>query len=318
MPAPAHDTSGDPVLDRRLDWARAFLAEGDFSAAAELLAETVDAAPGFAAAWFLLGEAREGKGDGEAAREAYGRALALDPEDRLGAGLRRARLGGGAAEGGMEGAIKGVMSAAYVRTLFDQYADRFDTALREKLAYRGPELLLQATHAASAVQGRAPRFGAGLDLGCGTGLAGVLFAPLAARLDGVDLSPAMLEKARVLGVYASLEAGDMGGALERAPAASLDLVIAADALCYVGDLGPIFHAARAALGPEGLFALTLETHEGEGVLLRETLRYAHAESYVRALAAEAGLAFVLLERTSTRSEKGLPVPGLVGVLAPVS
>ena len=307
MSAAAFDTSGDPVLDRRLDWARAFLAERDFAAAAELLAETVEAAPGFAAAWFLLGEAREGQGESEAAREAYGRALALDPADRLGAALRRARLGGEAAEG--------VMSAAYVRTLFDQYADRFDTALREKLAYRGPELLLEAVRAACATQGRDVRFGAALDLGCGTGLAGVLFAPLVERLDGVDLSPAMLEKARALGLYAALEAGEMGAALGAMPAGGLDLVLAADALCYVGDLAPIFHAARAALASGGLFAFTLETHEGEGVLLRETLRYAHGEDYVRALAAEAGLAVVLLERASTRSEKGVPVPGLVGVLA---
>ncbi|WP_296580343.1 methyltransferase domain-containing protein [Xanthobacter sp.] len=312
MSAAAFDTSGDPVLDRRLDWARAFLAEGDFAAAAELLAETVEAAPGFAAAWFLLGEAREGQGESEAAREAYGRALALDPADRLGAGLRRARLGG--AEGA-EGAGEGVMSAAYVRTLFDQYADRFDTALREKLAYRGPELLLEAVRAACDALGRELSFGAALDLGCGTGLAGVLLAPLVERLDGVDLSPAMLEKARALGLYAALEAGEMGAALGAMPAGGLDLVIAADALCYVGDLAPIFHAARAALAPGGLFAFTLETHEGEGVLLRETLRYAHAEQYVRALAQDVGLAVVLLERASTRSEKSVPVPGLVGVLA---
>lgn len=307
MSAAAFDTSGDPVLDRRLDWARAFLAEGDFAAAAELLTETVEAAPNFAAAWFLLGEAREGQGESEAAREAYGRALALDPDDRLGAGLRRARLGRGATEG--------AMSAAYVRTLFDQYADRFDTALREKLAYRGPELLLEAVRAACDALGRELRFGAALDLGCGTGLAGVLFAPLVERLDGVDLSPAMLEKARAVGLYATLEAGEMAAALGAVPAGSLDLVIAADALCYVGELGPIFRAARAALGPGGLFAFTLETHEGEGVLLRETLRYAHGEEYVRALAAEAGLAVVLLEQASTRSEKGVPVPGLLGVLA---
>lgn len=305
MSAAAFDTSGDPVLDRRLDWARAFLGERDFAAAAELLAETVEAAPGFAAAWFLLGEAREGQGEEDAAREAYGRALALDPADRLGAGLRRARLGGGATEG--------AMSAAYVRTLFDQYADRFDTALREKLAYRGPELLLEAVRAACTAQGRELRFGAALDLGCGTGLAGALFAPLAERLDGVDLSPAMLEKARALGHYAALEAGEMGAALQAVPAGSLDLVIAADALCYVGDLGPIFHAARTALAPDGLFAFTLETHDGEGVLLRETLRYAHARDYVRALAGEAGLALVLLEQASTRAEKGAPVPGLVAV-----
>lgn len=300
-------SSGDPVLDRRLDWARAFLAEQDFSAAAELLAETVGDAPHFAAAWFLLGEARAALGETADAAEAFTHARALDPDDALGAGLHLARLGGASAEG--------AMSAAYVRTLFDQYADRFDTALREKLAYRGPELLFDAVGRACAARGRAPAFAAGIDLGCGTGLAGVLFAPITGRLTGVDLSPAMLEKAAALGLYAALEAGEMGAVLEGAPDGSLDLVLAADALCYVGDLAPIFRAARRALSADGLFAFTLETHGGEGVLLRDTLRYAHAAAQVRTLAAEAGFVPVLMEEASTRSEKGVPVPGLVCVLA---
>lgn len=305
-------SSGDPVLDRRLDWARAFMDEGDAAGAAELLAETVADAPGFAAAWFLLGEARLALADQPGAALAFGRVLDLDPEDAMGAGLRLARLG--FARPGAE-PMHGAMSAAYVRTLFDQYADRFDTALREKLAYRGPELLFDAVERTCVARGRALAFANGLDLGCGTGLAGVLFAPVTARLSGVDLSPAMLEKAKLLDLYASLGAGEMRGALEQAPNGVFDLILAADAFCYVEDLAPLFHAARAALAKEGLFAFTLETHEGEGVLLRETLRYAHAEDHVRRLAGEAGFVLVLIEKASTRAEKGIPAPGLVCVLA---
>ncbi|MFG1375563.1 methyltransferase domain-containing protein [Xanthobacter autotrophicus] len=298
--------SGDPVLDRRLDWARAFLAEGDASACAELLAETVADAPHFAAAWFLLGEARAALADRDGAAQAFARVRALDSDDVLGAGLHLARLGTAPAEG--------AMSAAYVRTLFDQYADRFDTALRDKLAYRGPELLFEALTRAASARGRTLAFAEGLDLGCGTGLAGVLFAQVVERLAGVDLSPAMLEKAAALNLYARLEAGEMGAALEAVPDASLDLVLAADALCYVADLAPILRAARRALRADGLFAFTLETHEGDGVILRDTLRYAHGAGHVRALAQAAGFAIVLLEPASTRAEKGVPVPGLIGVL----
>ncbi|MFG1276154.1 methyltransferase domain-containing protein [Xanthobacter autotrophicus] len=298
--------SGDPVLDRRLDWARAFLAEGDASACAELLAETVTDAPHFAAAWFLLGEARAALADRTGAAEAFERVRALDPDDALGAGLHLARLGAVPAEG--------AMSAAYVRTLFDQYADRFDTALRDKLAYRGPELLFEALTRAAAARGRTLDFTEGLDLGCGTGLAGVLFATVVEQLAGVDLSPAMLEKAAALGLYARLEAGEMGAALEAVPEVSLDLILAADALCYVADLAPLFHAARRVLRADGLFAFTLETHEGDGVILRDTMRYAHSADHVRALAHAAGLAIVLLEAASTRAEKGVAVPGLVCVL----
>ncbi|MFS8039035.1 class I SAM-dependent DNA methyltransferase [Xanthobacter sp. AM11] len=299
-------TSGDPVLDRRLDWARAFLAEGDAAAAAALLAETVAEAPGFSAAWFLLGEARLALGEREGAVAAFRAALAQDAADALGAGLRLARLGAMPAEG--------AMSPAYVRTLFDQYADRFDTALRDRLAYRGPELIRDAVMRACAARGRSLAFARGLDLGCGTGLAGILFAPLVERLCGVDLSPAMLEKAAALGLYARLEAGEMGAALAGEAAGALDLVLAADALCYVADLVPILKAGARALAGGGLFAFTVETHAGEGVLLRDTLRYAHSAGLVRRLAAEAGLAVLALEEASTRAEKGVPVPGLVGVL----
>ena len=40
-----------------------------------------------------------------------------------------------------------------------------------------------------------------LDLGCGTGLAGEAFKSLARRLDGIDLSPLMIERAKGRGIY---------------------------------------------------------------------------------------------------------------------
>src|ERR1700730_18669491 len=101
--------SGDPLLDRRFEWADGLLGRGEPQAAAELLAETLAQAPQFIAGWFLLGSAREQAGDRSSAIEAYRRTLALDPEDRLGAALRLARLGAREAAG--------AMPRAYVRTL---------------------------------------------------------------------------------------------------------------------------------------------------------------------------------------------------------
>jgi predicted TPR repeat methyltransferase len=40
-----------------------------------------------------------------------------------------------------------------------------------------------------------------LDLGCGTGLSGQALRPLARRLTGVDLSPAMIDARRTRTVY---------------------------------------------------------------------------------------------------------------------
>jgi predicted TPR repeat methyltransferase len=299
-------TSGDAALDRRLDWARSYAEGGDREAAAGMLADLVIEAPQFVAAWFLLGETLEAAGDLEGAAGAFREARERAPDDMMGAGLRLARLGAVPATG--------AMSPAYVRTLFDQYAGRFDAALRTRLAYRGPEVLAGALEAACAALGRPLAFARALDLGCGTGLAAPLIAPWVARLEGVDLSPAMLAQAERLGLYGGLRAAEMGADLEAAEPGVYDLILAADALCYVAELGPLLGAARRALAPGGLVAATLETHEGAGVILRDTLRYAHGRAHLVAAAEAAGLAIISLDTVSTRTEKGIPVPGLVAVL----
>lgn len=299
--------SGDPALDRRLDWARAYADAGEPHVAAQILADLVAEAPRFTAAWFLLGDMREQADDAAGAVAAYEQALALAPDDPLGAGLRLARLGAASEEG--------AMSPAYVRTLFDQYAERFEAALRTRLGYRGPELLAEALTAACRKVGRAMRFACALDLGCGTGLAAPYLAEVAECLEGVDLSPAMLAQAEQLGLYDRLVEGEMGAVLAQAAPGTYDLILAADALCYVADLSVLFQAAAHALAPDGLFACTLETHEGDGLLLRETLRYAHGRAHLTAAADGSGLAVVHLAAASIRMEHGVPVPGLVAVLA---
>ncbi|MCJ8142783.1 methyltransferase domain-containing protein [Ancylobacter sp. A5.8] len=294
-------SSGDPSVDRRIEWARALLEEGNPGDAAELLVEALRRENGYAPGWFLLGEAREAAGDAAGAADAFARALEHDPQDRLGAGLRLARLTGGTAPD---------MSPAYVRTLFDQYADRFDEALA-RLGYRGPELIEAALEAACAALAQPFAFACGLDLGCGTGLVGARLVARIGFMSGVDLSPNMVMRARRRGCYDELVAGDMVDFLRARPSGEADLIFAGDAFCYLGDLGPILAEAHRVLEPGGLLAFTVETHDGEGILLRETMRYAHTADYVRAGLAGAGLERVSLRAESTRNEKEKPVPGLV-------
>src|SRR5271169_5311550 len=196
---PLFVSSGDLIADRRYQWALDQAARGDFAAAADILAQTVERAPRFAAAWFALGDIRGRLGDTDGAIAAFTQARDADPEDYHGARLQLARLG--FADGNP------AMSEAYVRRLFDQYAGRYDEALTEKLHYRGPGLLRAAVEAVAHAAGRPPRFGAMLDLGCGTGLGGAAFRPLVDQLIGVDLSPAMIAKADAKGLYDRLEIG---------------------------------------------------------------------------------------------------------------
>jgi predicted TPR repeat methyltransferase len=151
-----------------------------------------------------------------------------------------------------------------------------------------------------------------LDLGCGTGLAAEAFGDCCATIVGFDLSPAMLEQARNKQLYASLATADLVEALD-CETAEADLIIAADAFAYLGDLHPVCRAARRVLARRGIFAFTTETHEGEGVVLGEKLRYAHSVQYVRDALETAGLAVISIERAAARAEAGLPVPGLVVV-----
>ena len=207
------------------------------------------------------------------------------------------------------------MPSAYVQTLFDQYAPRFEAALVGDLGYRGPELLFKAVLSARAAAKKPALFKRAIDLGCGTGLAAAAFARSVDRIIGIDLSPRMIEKSRATGLYAALEVDDMLQGLRSKPDASAELILAADAFVYVADLAPVLAEANRVLTAGGLLAFTTETHAGEAVILGKGLRYAHSAAFVRASVEAAGLKLWLLEDLSARNEDNVPAPGLVAVAA---
>lgn len=293
-----------PIAERRYAYARAAARESDWAAAAEVLEQALELAPGWAPAWFALGEARERLGEKDAAADAFGAALAADPSDAQGARGRLALLG--------DGSRLDSLSPAYVARLFDDYAARFDAHLPGALGYRGPERIAAALDRLDAAR----RFSRCIDLGCGTGLAGAVLRGRVDALIGVDLSPRMIAKARETGLYDSLEVGDAATFLASPAARCADLIVAADVFAYVGDLVPIFEAVARALADGGWLAFSVETHEGEGYRLGPAMRFAHSDPYVRETATRAGLRRLLLAPVSIRREAGLDAPGLLGVYAP--
>src|SRR5579871_4269823 len=107
MPARLFLSSGDLIADRRYEFARDLQLKGDLAAAADLLQQAIELAPGFVSAWFTLGEIREQLGERDAAVAAFRHAREADASDPHGASLRLMRLGAEQVAG---------MPQAYVRT----------------------------------------------------------------------------------------------------------------------------------------------------------------------------------------------------------
>ncbi len=293
-------SSSDFAADRRYDYARDLQAQGHLVAAADLMRQALAIAPNFASAWFALGDIGERLNQHGDAIAAFREAVRADVDDRHGASLRLMRLGA---------APLASMPPGYVRTLFDQYADRFEASLVGELGYRGPAILFDAVKAV-----RDPlHVTRAIDLGCGTGLAARAFAGHVDAFVGVDLAPQMIARARATGVYEELIVADMVEGLLGQPDASFDLVLAADAAVYLADIAPLARDVARVLSTRGVFALTVETHQGDGVLLGRGLRYAHSPDHVRGALAAAGLALHRLDHLSARNEDGVAVPGLVVV-----
>ncbi|WP_028101528.1 tetratricopeptide repeat protein [Pseudoduganella violaceinigra] len=203
----------------------------------------------------------------------------------------------------------GASPAGYVKALFDQYAGNFDHHLVDVLRYRTPTLLVEALRRHLPL-GELDV----LDAGCGTGLCGPLLRPLACMLEGVDLSPHMLDRARDTGLYDGLYCGDMVGYLRVRPS-SVDVIVAADVFVYVGDLKPVFSVARMALRGGGVFAFSVEEHSGaEAFALRASGRYAHSRAGIEALARSHGFAILQITPDTLRQESGADMRGLLIVL----
>ena len=212
---------------------------------------------------------------------------------------------------------------AYVENLFDSYADDFSGHLVQGLNYHGHERLV-----AQLCQRHPARFAAVLDLGCGTGLCGALVRPVSDRLQGLDISGAMVEKARLANIYDGLTHADaldfLRSAANDAAAQKFDLILAADVFNYVGELQPIFAASRAAMQPGGTLCFTVEWLNRQSAKsagsaadfqLLPSLRYAHSEAYVRRAAEASGLAVDEIVPAPIREDQGVPIAGLLVFLS---
>jgi predicted TPR repeat methyltransferase len=240
----------------------------------------------------------------EAARH-FQRCLDLDPDDSRGAGMLLAHLG--------LAIVPDRTPQAQLLSLYEvrsRFWDRESTYFGHALVAEG--LRKHVDHTNLDI----------LDIGCGTGLVGALIRSLAGRLDGVDISPAMLEKAKAKGMYDGLFKADLAPFMTQ-HADSYDAVLGAATLIHFGDLRAVFQAAALCLRDKGLFVFTLFSNEADGTdfavassdKLARSGCYTHGADYVQRLAPESGFSVEALEKAvHEHDEGGNPIPGLVAVL----
>ena len=299
--------------------------------ALEAYRRTVELEPGSAVAQFDVGKSFEYLKRFDEAIDCYRRSVVLEPNSGAAReGLARALDAAGRHDEAVSsvhewlslapgnavashllaslGAVEAPERASdgYVRETFDRFAADFDTTLA-RLEYRAPELITAIVALSLGEPAAALDV---LDAGCGTGLCAPLLRPWARRLEGVDLSGAMLERARRRGGYDALHEAELTAFL-RGYTWSWDVIASADTLCYFGALEPVLRAAANALRAGGTLAFTLERSAAGGTFaLQPHGRYAHDEGYVRAALDACGYE-VTLAHGALRREGGRDVEGLI-------
>ena len=322
-------------------------AQKRYADAAEAYRQCLALAPRMADAWANLGNALKAQHDMQGAMSAYYQAIALAPQTtgtdayrNLGRALVTSGRNAEAlavyrqwqAQDPADASIAHMVASLaegpaperasdhYVQSTFDRFAGSFDEVL-ERLDYRAPAVcdalvtrLLGPPAAKLAV----------LDAGCGTGLCAPFLLPHALTLDGVDLSPKMLEKAALRNCYRRLDEAELTAWLAAHPA-DYDLIVSADTLCYFGALEDVVANAAGALRCGGHFVFTLEeTKEAttqatdhatdaqphQPYRLHPHGRYSHTEAYARQVLERAGLSVVEVRRDVLRTELDMPVAGL--------
>jgi predicted TPR repeat methyltransferase len=219
----------------------------EFTGAVQLAEQACSEGVADARLFGLKGHALSSLGRHTEAADAYAEALKLGPEDAY---VRHMV----AASGKLP--ASGRAHIDYVRAVFDGYSDRFEAHLIS-LGYRVPGLIHAALLRHPAIQS-GERLGPVLDLGCGTGLVAVAVSDLPiGPFIGVDVSPRMLAHAAEKQLYRELREGDLVPMLAD-DTVSWPLILAADVLCYFGDLRDTFRRVNQRLDAGGWFVFSVE------------------------------------------------------------
>jgi|CXWL01.1.fsa_nt_gi predicted TPR repeat methyltransferase len=287
-------------------------AQGKFEAAVESFCNAISLNHGYADAYGNMANALKCQGKLDESIACYQQQVQLAPEN----GFARHMLAS------LTGNNTERAPAQYVEKVFDGYAEQFDAHLVQALQYNVPSKLVELVAQHSSLLSEKWRI---LDLGCGTGLVGLAFAPFLQQLVGVDLSPKMLKRAQGRGLYNRLECSDLLDMMRNEHTSSYDLIIAADVFVYLGKLDEIIRDAKRLISPNGMLAFSIEAiYPFSGNTPNQTIRqlyrlensgrYAHSYGYIQNLASANDFQIQSMIETQIRMEAGIPINGYLILL----
>lgn len=195
----------------------------------------------------------------------------------------------------------------YIKEIFDNYSARYENSLVSELEYKVPINLRLLFNDTYEVQNHSLL---GLDLGCGTGLAGEAFAELCQTLTGVDISPKMTDIASTKKIYSSLQVAEIQDYLVSC-SKYFTLILATDVLGYVGKLEEIFMGLNTIACPGAFFCFSIEKSENIDYLLRPSGRFAHSFKYIEKICAQTGWKLKNYSTTNLRREKDQWIDGIL-------
>lgn len=239
------------------------------------------------------------------ARRAYARALSINPEATDTAYLLDAMR------------HKHTKSAPqeYVVRVFDGYAESFEEHLLGHLQYSAHSKVAAYLQQVLARHTQQTNLTNAVDLGCGTGLLGqeLIKHFQIKNLEGVDLSPNMLQQSAAKKIYSGLHQADLTQFLHNSSSA-YDLIASSDVFIYIGDLEPVFEQCARSLKPGGYLGFSLEALLWGNYKLTPSGRYRHSLRYIKSLVKKYGFSKIYHKTAHLRCERRMLVPGYLVVL----
>ena len=260
----------------------------------------VELAPDDAEAWCAMAELAHIVGQREEARTGYEKYLESNPEDAEVRHILTALR---------DEAPPARVPDACIQQLYKKFSAFYESNMLDTLGYQAPERLGELL---KSLLGDRKGLTV-LDLGCGTGLSGLMLKQWAGHLTGMDLSPEMAEKARARGIYDRLEVAELTAWLAR-DQTQYDLIVACDTLIYFGDLAPVVKAVRTRLKDNGLMAFSVERGERNPYRLTDSGRYVHHKDHIADAARGADMELLRIEEGFLRMEYGHEVTGLFAAM----